>query len=73
MGKRWVCEAPVALVAEWLIEHRGFRRNPIQPEGSIANLIKQVQVLDGCVVHTVSRSYAALARAAEDLAYQSIA
>src|SRR6267142_236157 len=57
---------------ERLIEHGRARRNPIEAEGSVANLIEKIQIFDRRVVDAVGCTDAGLAGASENLRPQAI-
>src|SRR6185312_2499441 len=53
-------------------EQGRFRADPIQAEGSVANFIKQIQILNGGVIDAIRRPNAGLARSSGDFIQKSI-
>src|SRR5207248_2222833 len=58
--------------AKRFIEQHGAWRNPVEAERGISDFVEKIQVLDRGVVNAVRGADAALSRAAENLARQSI-
>ena len=68
----WRLEIAIGTGHEWLVKQRRLRRNPIEAERRVPNLIEQVQIFNRCVIDSVGRADTGLARATEDFAGNTI-